>query len=92
MSFIQIFSSPLENRDSTDASWAEKKAEAAKKKKKKMMKPLSSWGVRVSQWPGGWQMINIYVTIHTGIHQSITTALLQRGGAQTMCTGRDSEG
>lgn len=30
----------------------------------------------------GWQMIHIYVTIHTGIHQSITTALPQRGGAK----------
>lgn len=29
-------------------------------------------------------MINIYVTIHTSIHQSITNALLQRGGAGMM--------
>lgn len=37
-------------------------------------------------------MINIYVTIHTSIHQSITTALPQRGGASVMWRTRDSEG
>lgn len=38
-------------------------------------------------------MINIYVTIHTGTHQSITTAHLQRGGARMMAVrGRQRGG
>lgn len=37
-------------------------------------------------------MINIYVTIHTSIHQSITTSLSQRGGAWMMWRKRDSAG
>lgn len=37
-------------------------------------------------------MINIYVTIHTSIHQSITTALPQRGGARMMWKERDGDG
>lgn len=36
-------------------------------------------------------MINIYVTIHTSIHQSITTALPQRGGARMMWKKRERE-
>lgn len=42
----------------------------------------------------GWQMINIYVTIHSSIHQSITTTLpCKRVGAKKMMRKkRESQG